>query len=157
MARRGPRKAAGRARTSRPARARARAGASRARALAAFQSALNSVFKIARQGVQMAGLSGDLLIFLTDLLIAFGICSLAAGAFTAYFGAGKSRKIGAALLGLGLVVLLLVAMLFLYDIGVDPNVELFADVIFPALVHIIGAAVGAGVALVVFLVAIMKS
>jgi hypothetical protein len=105
----------------------------------------------------VAGLSGDLLVFLTDLLITFGVVSLGAGAFTAYFGAGKSRKIGVALLAMGLVVLMLVAMMFLYDIGVDPAWELWADIVYPALVHIIGAAVGAGVALVVFLVAIMKS
>lgn len=105
----------------------------------------------------MAGLSGDLLTFLTDLLITFGVFSLAAGGFTAYFGAGKSRKIGAALLALGVVILLLVMMMFLYDIGVDPNVKLWSDIVYPALIHLIGAAVGAGVALVVFLVAIMKS
>jgi len=105
----------------------------------------------------VAGLSGDLLIFLTDLLITFGVFSLAAGGFTAYFGAGKSRKIGAALLGLGVIILLLVAMMFLYDIGVDPRVELWSDIVYPMLIHLIGAAVGAGVALVVFLVAIMKS
>ncbi len=107
--------------------------------------------------MRLAGLSGDLLVFLTDLLITFGLFSLAAGAFTAYFGAGKSRKIGVALLVLGVVILLLVALMFLYDIGVDPNEELWADVVYPALVHIVGAAVGAAVALVVFLVAIMKS
>jgi len=107
--------------------------------------------------VDVAGLSGDLLIFLTDLLITFGVVSLGAGGFTAYFGAGKSRKIGVALIGLGLVMLMLVAMMFLYDIGVDNSVDLIGDVVFPALVHIIGAAIGGALALVVFLVAIMKS
>lgn len=105
----------------------------------------------------MAGLSGDLLIFLTDLLITFGLFSLAAGGFTAYFGSGKSRKIGAALIGLGAIVLLLVMVMFLQDIGVDPSVKLWPHIVYPALVHIIGAAVGAAVALIVFLVAIMKS
>lgn len=105
----------------------------------------------------MAGLSGDLLVFLTDLLLTFGLFSLAAGAFTAYFGAGKSRKIGAALLGLGIAILVLVVLMFQMDIGVDYRVELWRDIVYPALIHIIGAAVGAGVALVVFLVAIMKS
>lgn len=105
----------------------------------------------------MAGLSGDLLVFLTDLLITFGVFSLAAGAFTAYFGSGKSRKIGVALIGLGVVILVLVAVMFQYDIGVDPSKQLWTDIVYPALVHIIGAAVGAVIALVVFLVAIMKS
>lgn len=105
----------------------------------------------------MAGLSGDLLVFLTDLLIAFGLFSLAAGGFTAYFGSGKSRKIGVGLIVIGLIVVLLVAVMFLQDIGVDPKVELWANVIYPALVHIIGATLGAVAALAVFLVAIMKS
>lgn len=105
----------------------------------------------------MAGLSGDLLTFLTDLLITFGVFSLGAGAFTAYFGSGKSRKIGVGLIVLGLIVLVLVAAMFQFDIGVDSNVDLLKGIVFPALVHIIGAALGAVVALVVFLVAIMKS
>jgi hypothetical protein len=105
----------------------------------------------------VAGLSGDLLVFLTDLLLTFGIFALLAGAFTAYFGSGKSRKIGVGLIVLGLIVVVLVLMMFLYDIGVDPSAELWKDIIRPALIHIIGAAVGAALALVVFLVAIMKS
>lgn len=105
----------------------------------------------------MAGLSGDLLTFVADLLITFGLFSLAAGAFTAYFGSGKSRKIGVALIVLGVIVLALVVAMFLYDIGVDYRVELWSNVVQPALVHIVGAAVGAVLALVVFLVAIMKS
>ncbi|HEX9709375.1 MAG TPA: hypothetical protein VGB42_05355 [Candidatus Thermoplasmatota archaeon] len=105
----------------------------------------------------LAGLSGDLLVFLTDLLITFGVFSLLAGGFTAYFGSGKSRKIGVALIVLGAVVLALVAAMFLYDIGVDPMVQLWPHIVYPALVHILGAAVGAAVALVVFLMAIMKS
>jgi hypothetical protein len=107
--------------------------------------------------VGVAGLSGDLLVFLADLLITFGVFSLFAGGFTAYFGSGKSRKIGVVLIVLGLVVLGLVAAMFLYDWGVDPSVELWGDVVYPALVHIVGAAVGAAIALVVFLMAIMKS
>ena len=102
-------------------------------------------------------LADALIVFLTDLLLSFGVFSLAAGAFTAYFGAGKSRKIGGALLGLGVVILILVGLMYLNDWGVDHNTELLRDIVYPALLHIIGAAVGAGVALVVFLVAIMKS
>lgn len=91
------------------------------------------------------------------MLITFGLFSLASGAFTAYFGSGKSRKIGVGLIVLGLIVLLLVAVMFLYDIGVDPSIDLVKGIVLPALVHIIGAALGAVIALVVFLVAIMKS
>jgi len=105
----------------------------------------------------VAGLSGDLLYFLTDLLLAFGAFSLLAGAFTAYFGSGKSRKIGLALIVLGLVVILLVYAMYQNRWGVDPNAGDLRTVVYNALVHIIGALVGAAVGLVVFLVAIMKS
>jgi hypothetical protein len=100
---------------------------------------------------------GAFITFLTDLLLTFGVFSMAAGAFTAYFGSGKSRKIGAALVVLGLVVLIIVAIMYLEDIGVPHNVDLLSDVVLPGLLHIVGALVGAAVALVVFLVAIMKS
>ncbi len=100
---------------------------------------------------------GAFITFLTDLLLTFGVFSMAAGAFTAYFGSGKSRKIGAALVVLGLVVLLIVAIMYLEDIGVPHSVDLLNDVVLPGLLHIIGALVGAAVALVVFLIAIMKS
>jgi len=101
--------------------------------------------------------ASELIIFLTDLLLTFGLFSLLAGAFTAYFGSGKSRKIGVALIVLGLIVIVLVLAMFLYDLGVPHDAELWPDVVRPALVHIVGAALGAAVALVVFLVAIMKS
>jgi len=100
---------------------------------------------------------GAFITFLTDLLLTFGVFSIAAGAFTAYFGSGKSRKIGAALVVLGLVVLIMVAVMYLQNIGVPYNVDLLNDVVFPGLLHILGALVGAAVALVVFLIAIMKS
>jgi len=105
----------------------------------------------------LAGLSGDLLYFLTDLLLTFGAFSLLAGAFTAYFGSGKSRKIGLALIVLGLVVILLVYVMFQQRVGVDPMAGELRAIVYMALVHIIGALVGAALALVVFLVAIMKS
>ncbi|MCK5562299.1 MAG: hypothetical protein KAJ51_16990, partial [Thermoplasmata archaeon] len=50
----------------------------------------------------------DLLnIFLFVLLLSFGIFSLLAGIFTAYFGAGKSRAIGGMLLVIGIVIILI--------------------------------------------------
>jgi hypothetical protein len=42
--------------------------------------------------------------FLTVLLLTFALFMLLAGAFTAYFGSGKSRTIGIVLLVVGLIV-----------------------------------------------------
>ena len=41
--------------------------------------------------------------FLSILVLAFGIFSIVAGAFTAYFGTGRSRSIGGALMVLGVI------------------------------------------------------
>ena len=46
----------------------------------------------------------NLMEFLTVLLLTFGLFMVLAGAFTAYFGSGKSRIIGVVLLVVGLVV-----------------------------------------------------
>ena len=51
--------------------------------------------------------------FLTVLLLTFGLFMILAGAFTAYFGSGKSRMIGVVLLVVGLVV----ALLWIYLCG----------------------------------------
>src|SRR5438034_7807107 len=52
----------------------------------------------------MAFSAFDPLTFLTILLLTFALFLLITGAFTAYFGSGKSRKIGVGLLIGGLVV-----------------------------------------------------
>jgi hypothetical protein len=46
----------------------------------------------------------DMWAFLTVLILVFALFMLLAGIFTAYFGSGKSRMIGVALLVIGLVV-----------------------------------------------------
>lgn len=97
----------------------------------------------------------DLMTFLTILLLTFALFLLITGAFTAYFGSGKSRKIGAGLLVGGLVVGIVWAL------GVGPynfigSVRL-ADVILEAVVVIIAALIGAAAAIGLFLLAIMKS
>jgi hypothetical protein len=50
--------------------------------------------------------------FLTILLLVFGLFLILAGIFTAYFGSGKSRTIGVALLVVGLVVGVLTGYLY---------------------------------------------
>jgi len=94
-------------------------------------------------------------VFISVLLLTFGLFLLLAGAFTAYFGSGKSRAIGAGLLVLGLVMGIVVVLMFQLDI-VPIELE-FWTVLKEALVYIGSAVVGALVAIGVFLVAIMKS
>ena len=95
--------------------------------------------------------------FLTILVFVFAFVILLAGAFTAYFGSGKSRKIGLALLAVGLAVGLLWAYLVGWS-GIEIFDKLSAwDVMVSAILNLVAAAIGAAVAVGVFLVAVMKS
>ena len=100
-------------------------------------------------------------IFLFVLLLSFAVFSLLAGIFTAYFGAGKSRAIGGVLLALGLVVILFWVWFGLLNDYPDDSlfgvVHWEAAKTLEAVVTVIGAVVGATIAIVFFLVAIMKS
>ncbi len=101
------------------------------------------------------------MIFLTILLLTFALFLLITGAFTAYFGSGKSRKIGAGLLVGGLVV----GILWAFAVGpgnwvtimVNGAEEHLVDVIVESVVVIIAAVIGAAAAIGLFLLAIMKS
>ncbi len=95
-------------------------------------------------------------VFLDVLLLTFGLFALIAGAFTAYFGSGKSRTIGGGLAGLGVALWVVVAVLHLRDIGVPNGLELL-PVLKDALIVIGAVVVGALAAIGVFLVAIMRS
>jgi uncharacterized membrane-anchored protein len=100
----------------------------------------------------------DLMDFLTVLLLTFGLFMILAGAFTAYFGSGKSRMIGVVLLVVGLVVGLLWIWMTMY--GGSQYVKLtesLSSVIWTAFINIIAAVIGALIAIGVFLLAIMKS
>lgn len=98
----------------------------------------------------------ELWTFVTILLLTFSLFLVITGAFTAYFGSGKSRKIGAGLLVGGLAVGIVWAL------GVGPytfisnNVDL-SQVIIESIGVILAAAIGAAVAIGLFLLAIMKS
>ncbi len=92
--------------------------------------------------------------FLTVLLLTFGLFMILAGAFTAYFGSGKSRMIGVVLLVVGLVV----AVLWIYLGGFSDMLDVdLSAVIWTAFLNIIAAVIGALIAIGVFLLAIMKS
>lgn len=101
------------------------------------------------------------MIFLTILLLTFALFLLITGAFTAYFGSGKSRKIGSGLLVGGL----LVGILWAFAVGpanwitirVNGVEEHLLDVIVQSVVVIVAAIIGAAAAIGLFLLAIMKS
>jgi hypothetical protein len=96
-------------------------------------------------------------VFLVVLLLVFALFLILAGIFTAYFGSGKSRTIGVALLVVGLVVGVLVGYLYaIGDFGSKGGLSL-PNLIFQSLLVIVAAVIGALVAVGIFLVAIMKS
>jgi hypothetical protein len=95
--------------------------------------------------------------FVTILLMTFSIILLIAGAFTAYFGSGKSRKIGAGLLVGGLVIGILWVVLARRGSPLDGFVPSVLDAILGGIGVLLAAAIGAAGAIGLFLLAIMKS
>ncbi|HID25643.1 MAG TPA: hypothetical protein EYP23_04185 [Thermoplasmata archaeon] len=91
---------------------------------------------------------------LSMLMLVFGLATIVAGLFTAYFGSGRSRIVGGILVIIGLIVF----VLFLGYAGVLPFLEaVFKGVVINGVLAVIGAIVGALIALGIFLVAIMKA
>jgi len=91
--------------------------------------------------------------FVTILLLTFSLFLVITGAFTAYFGSGKSRKIGVGLLVGGLIVGILWGW---YAGPVAPSVDL-VGIIVQSIGVILAAIIGAAAAIGLFLLAIMKS
>jgi hypothetical protein len=96
--------------------------------------------------------------FLGMLMLVFAIASVIAGIFTAYFGSGKSRGVGVVLIIIGL----LVGVVFLWGANVLPFGSLpdllnLTGTVIKGVVAIVGAVVGALIALGIFLLAIMKA
>ncbi len=89
--------------------------------------------------------------FLTILLLIFGLFMILAGAFTSYFGSGRSRMIGVGLVVTGLVVAILTG--FFYSAGTHQ----LGLLVWQSFLVIIAAIIGALLAIGIFLVAIMKS
>lgn len=96
-----------------------------------------------------------LLDFVTVLILVFALFMLLAGIFTAYFGSGKSRMIGVALLVIGLVVGIIWVLLGMDSVGVL-NIDL-SVIVWNAFLYILAGVLGALAAIGVFLLAIMKS
>ena len=97
--------------------------------------------------------------FMSMLTLVFAVASIIAGIFTAYFGSGKSRAVGAILIVIGLIVF----VLFLWGaglvtfLGTPPDILNFVGAITNGIVAVIGAIIGALIALGIFLLAIMKA
>jgi hypothetical protein len=98
-------------------------------------------------------------VFGSILLLSFGLFTLLSGVFTAYFGAGKSRKIGLGLTIIGFLAVIIFAgftwggVAALQTLGVRWE----SRVVLEGIVAVIAASVGAFLALGLFLVSIMKA
>ena len=91
------------------------------------------------------------------LLLVFAVASVIAGFFTAYFGSGKSRAIGAILILIGLIVgIFFLWCVYLLPFLGTPPMQLAGSTL-PGISAVIGAIIGALIALGIFLLAIMKS
>lgn len=96
--------------------------------------------------------------FLSMLMLMFAIASVFAGIFTAYFGSGKSKAVGAILILPGILVFIL----FLWgagvlEIGTVPDFMDFTGVVINGIVAVAGALVGTLIALGIFLLTILKT
>ncbi len=98
--------------------------------------------------------------FLGMLMLVFAVASIIAGIFTAYFGSGKSRIVGAILIIIGLIV----GIMFLWGANIltsiiGPPFDLInlSGTVLNGIVAVVGAVVGALIALGIFLLAIMKA
>ena len=95
------------------------------------------------------------------LLLVFAVASVIAGIFTAYFGSGKSRMVGVILILIGLIV----GVVFIWGAGLlgssmapaADSLLNFKNKVLSGVVAVIGAIIGALVALGIFLLAIMKA
>jgi hypothetical protein len=102
-------------------------------------------------------MSDILLGFINIFLLIFGFLLFLAGIFTIYFGAGKSRKLGAGILMGGIAIIGLTYWLFTAGYT-SPAVSVsFLEYITEPIVYMLAALLGAGVALLVFIGVITKA
>jgi hypothetical protein len=115
--------------------------------------------------------------FLTIMVMTLGMFLFVAGIFTAYFGSGKSRKIGIGLTLGGIIIAMIWALLVTPTgamllganeaawgdtdatpiLNVDDEPIGLINIVIQAAIVIIAAAVGAAIAIGAFLGAIMKA
>jgi hypothetical protein len=95
--------------------------------------------------------------FITVLILTFALFTLIAGIFTAYFGAGKSRKIGVVLIVMAVIIGIFYTLPPIRETtGIASDISISAIVI-DAFFILLAAIIGAAIALLLFLGAIMKS
>ena len=93
--------------------------------------------------------------FVSMLIVGIGVALLATGIFTSYFGAGKSQKIGFALLSIGILDLVAVYLLTFDALeGIESifDSDLFTD----ALVSGVSALAGMAIGMFLILFVLMK-
>src|SRR5438128_10559676 len=90
--------------------------------------------------------------FVTILLLTFSLFLVITGAFTAYFGSGKSRKIGVGLLVAGLIV----GIAWGWYSGPGSTAMVLIDVIIQSSGVMLAAIIGAALSNGLFLLDIMK-
>lgn len=95
--------------------------------------------------------------FITVILLTLGLGLFLAGIFTAYFGRGKSRMIGISLTILGIVIDVFTWLAHRMEMAGFGNSELFMDTLILAIKYVGAFVIGAVIALVIFLAAIMKT
>ena len=93
--------------------------------------------------------------FISMLIVGIGVALLATGMFTSYFGAGKSQKIGFALLATGTILLALIYLMAFGDVDAVPN-EFDDNSFTDAFVSGVSALSGMIVGLFVILFVLMK-
>ena len=93
--------------------------------------------------------------FVSMLLIGIGVALLATGLFTAYFGAGKSQKIGLGLLVTGILAIIITYILT-FEAGTGVTTQFDDGVFMDALVSGISALAGMIIGMFVILFVLMK-
>lgn len=102
-------------------------------------------------------INDPVLVFGTIFGLLFALFLLLSGAFTAYFGSGKSRRIGYALVAGGLVVFVLLGLYFHFNGGALLGSGVLLGIVEETIIILLAAILGALAAIGLFLVAIMKS
>ena len=93
--------------------------------------------------------------FVSMLIVGIGVALLATGMFTSYFGAGKSQKIGFALLATGTIILALTYLMAFGGVDAIPN-EFNEDSFTDAFISGVSALSGMILGLFVILFVLMK-
>jgi len=95
-------------------------------------------------------------VFLSTLLLSFGLSLVIAGLFGAYFGQGRSRSIGFVLILVAVLMIgLFVALTWPIVPGVEPVFQ--GRIVLQSIVAVLGATAGSLVAVLAFVVAVMRS